>query len=79
MAELEADAAAPAPVSNVRPLRDRETAQQRYRRWLDLHERMEAGEPITPDQAAFYGGFATSSEKRGLDGLYEEFGEAALR
>lgn len=85
MAQLEAEQDQPAPAqpprrpSNVRPLRDHETAQQRYRRWLDLHARLEAGEPVTPDEAAFYGGFASSSEKRGLDGLYEEFGEAALR
>ncbi|TCR70491.1 DDE-type integrase/transposase/recombinase [Bosea sp. BK604] len=80
MAELEAASvtAAPAP-SNVRRLRQHETAQQRYRRWLELHERMEAGQPITPDEAAFYGGFAGSSEKRSLDPLYQEFGEAALR
>jgi transposase InsO family protein len=82
LAEME-DAPTPASAarrpSNVRPLRDHETPQQRYRRWLDLHARLEAGEPISPEQAAFYGGFANSSEKRGLDGLYEEFGEAALR
>jgi transposase InsO family protein len=80
MAEIEAEPVSlePAP-ANVRRLRDHETAQQRYRRWLDLHERMEAGRPITPEEAAFYGGFAGSSEKLGLDGLYEEFGEAALR
>lgn len=82
LAEMEGGPS-PAPAarrpSNVRPLRDHETPQQRYRRWLDLHALLEAGEPISPDQAAFYGGFANSSEKRGLDGLYEEFGEAALR
>ena len=81
MAELEAEQARPETPrpSNVLTLRDHETAQQRYQRWLVLHAQLEAGEPITPDQAAFYGGFASSSEKRGLDGLYEEFGEAALR
>lgn len=80
MAQLEAETtSAPPEPSNVRPLRDHETPQQRYRRWLDLHAALKAGEPITPEQAAFYGGFASSSEKRGLDGLYEEFGEAALR
>ncbi len=79
MAELEAEAAPVVAPSNVRPLRDHETPQQRYRRWLDLHAKLEAGEPVTPEQAAFYGGFAGSVEKRGLDGLYEEFGEAALR
>lgn len=68
----------PAP-TNVRRLRQQETPQQRYRRWLDLQERMEAGQAVTTEEAAFYGGFAGSSEKRGLDGLYAEFGEAALR
>jgi transposase InsO family protein len=79
LAELQDAAPAARRASNVRPLRDHETPQQRYRRWLDLHALLEAGEPISPEQAAFYGGFANSSEKRGLDGLYEEFGEAALR
>lgn len=78
MAELEAAPVELAP-SNVRPLRDRETAQQRYRRWLDLDARLRAGEPVKPEEAAFYGGFANSSEKRSLDEIYEEFGEAALR
>lgn len=79
MAQLEAEQAAPAAPTNIRTLRDHETPQHRYRRWLDLNERLEAGEAITPAEAAFYGGYAGSHEKRGLDGLYEEFGEAALR
>jgi len=79
LAEIEAEAAAPTgKASNVRPLRDRETPQQRYRRWLALHERLESGEPITPEEASFYGGFANSPDKRALDGMYAEFGEAAL-
>ena len=80
LAEIEAEAAdaAPSLPANVRPLRDHETPQQRYRRWLGLHERIEAGEPVTTEEAAFYGGFASSSEKRALDGMYAEFGEAAL-
>lgn len=78
MAELEAGPVELAP-SNVRPLRDHETAQQRYRRWLELDGRLQSGVPVTPEEAAFYGGFANSSEKRSLDGIYEEFGEAALR
>lgn len=78
MAELEAGPIELAP-SNVRPLRDHETAQQRYRRWLELDGRLRSGVPVTPEEAAFYGGFANSSEKRSLDGIYEEFGEVALR
>lgn len=81
MAELETaplEAVAPRP-SNVRRLRQQETPQQLYRRWLALHARLEAGEPITPDEAAFYGSFATSSAKKTLDPLYREYGEAALR
>jgi putative transposase len=79
MAELEAEAISAQPPSNVRPLREHETPQHRYRRWLDLDARLRASEPVTPEEAAFYGGFANSSEKRALDGIYEEFGEAALR
>lgn len=80
-AELEAsESPAPAPrPSNVRRLRQQETPQQLYRRWLALHARLEAAEPITPDEAAFYGSFATSSAKKSLDPLYREYGEAALR
>jgi hypothetical protein len=80
LAEIEAEAEAPAPArpSNVRALRNHETPQQLYRRWLGLHERIEAGEPITTAEAAFYGGFANNPDKRALDGLVKEFGEAAL-
>lgn len=79
LAELESDPIGLSPEpNNIRRLRDHETPQQRYRRWLELHQLMETGKPITPEQAAFYGGFAGSSEKRALDGLYQEFGEAAL-
>lgn len=79
MVELEAQqAAAPAP-TNVRRLRQRETPQQLYRKWLGVHDRLEAGQPITPDEAAFYGTFASSSDKKALDPLFKEFGEAALR
>ncbi|MGO4735942.1 DDE-type integrase/transposase/recombinase [Bosea sp. 2KB_26] len=80
MAELEAERAAPsAPPSNVRRLRQQETPQQLYRKWLDLHGRLEAGQPITPDEAAFYGSFANHPAKKSLDPLFQEFGEAALR
>lgn len=80
MAELEKEPAAPAPLPpNVRRLRQQETPQQRYRRWLELHDRLTAGDPITPEEAAFYGGFAGSTEKKTLDPLYQEYGEAALR
>lgn len=80
-AELEA-AETPAPTqrpSNVRRLRQQETPQQLYRKWLALHARLEAAEPITPDEAAFYGSFAGSSAKKSLDPLYQEYGDAALR
>lgn len=80
MAELEtAPAAGPAPTSNVRRLRQQETPQQLYRKWLALHERLQASEPITPEEAAFYGSFATSAAKKTLDPLYQEYGDAALR
>jgi len=80
MAELEAQpAAATPPASNVRRLRQQETPQQLYRKWLVLDERLRAAEPITPDEAAFYGSFATSHAKKTLDPLYQEYGEAALR
>ncbi|MGY6246656.1 DNA-binding protein [Bosea thiooxidans] len=80
MAELEAaPAAAAAPPSNVRRLRQHETPQQLYRKWLALHERLQASAPITPEEAAFYGSFATSKAKKTLDPLYQEYGEAALR
>ena len=44
-----------------------------------LVDRLTAGDPITPEEAAFYGGFAGSTEKKTLDPLYQEYGEAALR
>ncbi|WP_441524848.1 hypothetical protein [Bosea sp. TAB14] len=78
-AELEAEAAKPAAPSNVRRLRQQETPQQLYRKWLALDERLRASDPITPEEAAFYGSFATHPAKKSLDPLYQEYGEAALR
>ena len=78
-AELEAEAAKAAPASNVRRLRQQETPQQLYRKWLVLDERLRAADPITPDEAAFYGSFANHPAKKSLDPLYQEYGEAALR
>lgn len=78
-AELEAETVKPAPASNVRRLRQQETPQQLYRKWLALDERLRAAEPITAEEAAFYGSFATHPAKKSLDPLYQEYGEAALR
>lgn len=78
-AELEAEAVKPAPASNVRRLRQQETPQQLYRKWLVLDERLRAADPITPEEAAFYGSFANHPAKKSLDPLYQEYGEAALR
>ncbi len=79
MAELEAERAAPAPAAptNIRRLRQQETPQQLYRKWLALDERLRASEPVTPEEAAFYGSYANSPAKRALDPLYQEYGEAA--
>ena len=78
LAELEA-APAPAAPTNVRRLRQQETPQQLYRKWLALDERLRASEPVTPEEAAFYGSYANHPAKKSLDPLYQEYGEAALR
>lgn len=78
MAELEAQPTTAAP-TNVRRLRQQETPQQLYRKWLALDERLRAAEPVTPEEAAFYGSYANSPAKRSLDPLYQEYGEEALR
>ncbi|GHE63812.1 transposase [Camelimonas fluminis] len=68
----------PAPGGRVVQLRDTETQAQRYRRFLSIHKRMEAEEPITPAEAAFYGGYVQSAEKKALDDLFDDFGDEAL-
>jgi len=81
LAQLEREAetpAAPAPAGKVVQLRDTETQAQRYRRFLDIHKRLEAEEAITPADAAFYGGYVQSAEKKALDSMVEDFGDEAL-
>lgn len=78
-AEAAADRAPVAPVAEVRPLRKQETSHQRFRRALALEMRISAGETIATEDALWLGSYRDGAEYRGLKGLYEQFGDAALR
>lgn len=78
-AALKAEAAAPLRDRKVTPLRQQETARQRFRRALDLEAAIAAGEPVPADQAVWLGSYQTTAEYRSERTMREEFGEAALR
>lgn len=77
--ELQAEALAPIRDRKVTPLRQQETARQRFRRALDLETAIAAGEPVPADQAVWLGSYQTTAEYRSERTMREEFGEAALR
>lgn len=81
-AELKGQTPDPAPASTpekIRPLRKAETPHQKFRRARALEERVALGETIPTEEAIWLGSYQQSAEYRGLKGLFEEFGEAALR
>ena len=53
-----------------------ETVRERFRRALDLEQRMAAGEGISPEDGAWLARFRTSKDYRAEAMLYEDFGEA---
>lgn len=78
-AQLQAEADALVRDRKVTPLRQQETARQRFRRALDLEAAIAAGEPVPADQAVWLGSYQTTAEYRSERTMREEFGEAALR
>lgn len=79
LARIEAEAGAMAMPEKVRPLRQQETPHQRFRRALDLEQRIERAETIDTADAVWLGGYQQSAEYRGLKALHRDFGDAALR
>lgn len=63
----------PAPPSSdrVRPLRQVETREQRFRKWLDLQARREAGEALTFEEAHWMGSYQTDSEWKAMKRLHD--------
>lgn len=56
-----------------------ETPKQRYRRAVDLKERLDAGEPVEPLDAMWLGGYQRSAEFHAHQKMHEDFGEDWLR
>ncbi|WP_264047533.1 DDE-type integrase/transposase/recombinase [Methylobacterium flocculans] len=77
-AEIEADLGGSAPATNVQPLRRVDTPQFRFRRALDLRERLGRGEVIETADALWLGGYEAGPEFKSQNALYADFGEAAL-
>ena len=80
-AEIEAELAtptepgAPHQAANVFSI---ETPESRFRRALDIERRMQAGEPISEDDARFHRNYSGSAEYRGKQLMYADFGDAIL-
>lgn len=77
--DLQAEALAPIRDRKVTPLRQQETARQRFRRALDLETAIAAGDSVPAEQAVWLGSYQTTAEYRSERTMREEFGEAALR
>lgn len=63
----------PAPPSSdrVRPLRQVETREQRFRKWLQLEGRRVAGEALTFEEAHWMGSYQTDSEWKAMKRLHD--------
>ncbi|WP_428700179.1 DDE-type integrase/transposase/recombinase [Stappia sp.] len=73
--EMRKEMAAPAaPAPSVTPIRRQEPPQLRFRRALELMDRLAAGEDITTDEALWLGSYRDGSEYRALHALHEDFG-----
>ncbi|MBY6244098.1 hypothetical protein K3F48_23415, partial [Methylosinus sp. Sm6] len=80
MAEIENDLAGAAPIAPAPKIAQLpETKQQRFRRALQIEERIANNERIATEDALWLGGYQTTSEYRATKEMFEEFGEAALR
>ncbi len=79
MAKIEERLSSPAqPAAVVRPLRSRDTPQQRFRRCLNLEAALERGETLAPDDLLWLGGYRESAEWRAMKRVHASFGDAAL-
>lgn len=75
LTEIEQDLAGAAPVVAHLP----ETKQQRFRRALQIEERIANNERISTEDAMWLGAYQTGPEYQSMRVLYQDFGEAALR
>jgi len=71
--------AVPAQSAPVAVLHPSETPQIRFRRALDIEQRIGLRQPVTVDEAQWLGGYRQGSEYRSLRAVFDDFGEAALR
>lgn len=80
-AEIEAELAADKPAAmrhqaeNVVSI---DTPDSRFRRALDIERRMEAGAPISAEDARFHRAYSGSAEYQGKKLMYADFGDAIL-
>ncbi len=60
-------------------MRPPESREQRFRRALELEERLAADEEIDTTDAVWLGGYQVGSEYQAMRSIYEDFGVEALR
>ena len=63
----------PAPPSSerVRPLRTVETREQRFRKWLELRARLDAGEDLTFEAGHWMASYETDPEWKAMKRLHD--------
>ncbi|MBY6243921.1 DDE-type integrase/transposase/recombinase [Methylosinus sp. Sm6] len=79
LAEIESDLAGAAPITPARVAQLPETKQQRFRRALQIEERIARNERVSTEDAMWLGAYQAGPEYRAMRELYQDFGEAALR
>ena len=60
----------------VQPATEEETSRLRFKRMLELEQRIAAGEPVTKDQRAALKAYQTSPEYIAERSMWSQFGEA---
>lgn len=71
LARLLAEQAAPAD-PKVRQLRTEETMHQRFRRALDIEQRLASGHPVSDQERGWLDGYRTSPEYRSMRDMWDE-------
>ncbi|WP_137136650.1 DDE-type integrase/transposase/recombinase [Rhizobium sp. FKY42] len=76
-AEIMAELTPKATAENIQPIRTTVTPAQKFRRWLDVDQRLKAGAPVSEEEAYWAGHYANSAEFKTQKALYDDFGDQA--
>lgn len=76
-AQILADLSPKAPGGNVAPIRKAATPAQKFHRWKEIKSRIDAGEPVSVEEAHWAGSYENSVEFKTQKTLHDDFGDQA--